>query len=448
MSPDIHPIDHPPPLGTVPARMYAQVIREERFGDPLHAFRIEEVDVPAIGPDECLVLVMAAGIHYNGIWATRGIPINLVELHRKHGDGGPFHIHGSDGSGIVYAVGPDVTGVRIGDEVVMHSGSWDVRCPEVRAGIDPTLTPTFRAWGYETNYGSFAQFTRVKAAQLLPKPAHLSWEAAASYMANAAAAYRALHGFPEHAVKPGQIVLIWGGAGGLGSQAIQLCRAAGAIPIAVVSSDSKAEFCLSLGARGVVDRTRFDHWGPLPPWDDAAAYGRWLAGAKAFREAIWEAVGARRNPQIVFEHPGEATLPTSCFVAQPADRVRAPRRGDAAHLVLRVRRRRDDHHLRGDHRVQRDARSAPPLDAPEALPGHPLREPPADPGDPRARLRARARSLPRAHGHLRRGPARAPAPPRDPRPARPHGRARLGAGARPRGYRRSAAPPGVKITIR
>lgn len=314
MSPDIHPIDHPPPLGTVPARMYAQVIREERFGDPLHAFRIEEVDVPAIGPDECLVLVMAAGIHHNGIWATRGIPINLIELHRKHGDGGPFHIHGSDGSGIVYAVGPDVTGVRIGDEVVMHSGSWDVRCPQVRAGIDPALTPTFRAWGYETNYGAFAQFTRVKAAQLLPKPAHLSWEAAAAYMANAATAYRSLHGFPEHAVKPGQIVLIWGGAGGLGSQAIQLCRAAGAIPIAVVSSDSKAEFCLSLGARGVVDRTRFDHWGPLPPWDDAAAYGRWLAGAKAFREAIWEAVGARRSPHIVVEHPGEATLPTSCFV--------------------------------------------------------------------------------------------------------------------------------------
>src|SRR5262249_35100009 len=160
------------------------------------------------------------------------------------------HIHGSDGSGIVYAVGPDVTGVRIGDEVVMHSGSWDVRCPEVRAGIDPALTPTFRAWGYETNYGAFAQFTRVKAVQLLPKPAPLPWEAAAAYMANAATAYRALHGFPEHAVKPGQIVLIWGGAGGFGSQAIQLCRAAGAIPIAVVSSDSKAEFCLSLGARG------------------------------------------------------------------------------------------------------------------------------------------------------------------------------------------------------
>ncbi len=314
MFPEILPIGQTPPLGQVPARMYAQVIREDRFGKPLDAFRVEEVDVPAIGRDECLVLVMAAGINYNGIWATRGSPVNLVRLHQKHNDGGPFHIGGSDGSGIVYAVGRDVRGVRIGDEVVLHGGSWDVDCPFIKAGVDPMLTPTFKIWGYETNYGSFAQFTRVKAAQILPKPAHLCWEEAAAYMGNAAAAYRALHGFPEHAVRPGEVVLIWGGAGGLGSQAIQLCKMAGAIPIAVVSSASKAEFCLALGAKGVVDRTRFDHWGPLPDWGDAAAYARWLAGAKAFREAVWMAVGAKRNPRIVFEHPGEATLPTSCFV--------------------------------------------------------------------------------------------------------------------------------------
>ena len=92
MSQEIHPIGHAPPLGQVPARMYAQVIREDRFGNPLDAFRVEEVDVPSIGRDECLVLVMAAGINYNGIWATRGSPVNLVRLHQKHNDGGPFHI--------------------------------------------------------------------------------------------------------------------------------------------------------------------------------------------------------------------------------------------------------------------------------------------------------------------------------------------------------------------
>ena len=310
----IYPIGQTPPLGEVPVRMYAQVIREDRFGDPIDAFRIEEVDVPRIDRDECLVLVMAAGINYNGIWASRGKPVNVVKLHQKHNDGGPFHIGGSDGAGIVYAVGADVSDVRVGDAVVLHSSSWDIKCPHIKAGRDPMLSPTAKIWGYERNYGSFAQFTRVKAAQLLPKPAHLSWEEAAAYMGNAAPAYRALHGFPEHALKPGQVVLIWGGAGGLGSQAIQVCKEAGGVPIAVVSSDSKADFCRALGARGVINRMNFDHWGVLPDWQDTAAYDKWLAGARAFRAAIWSAVGARQNPQIVFEHPGEATLPTSCFV--------------------------------------------------------------------------------------------------------------------------------------
>src|SRR5262249_11227970 len=148
---EVFQIGKAPPVGQVPARMFAQVIREDRFGSPLDAFRVEQVDVPRIGRDECLVLVMAAGINYNGIWATRGTPINLIRLHQKQNDGGPFHIGGSDGSGIVYAVGRDVRGVRIGDEVVLHGGSWDVDCPQIKAGADPMLTPTFKIWGYETN---------------------------------------------------------------------------------------------------------------------------------------------------------------------------------------------------------------------------------------------------------------------------------------------------------
>lgn len=321
MTSEIYPVGQIPPLGEIPSKMYAQVIREDRFGEPIKALQIEPVDVPMIGRDECLVLVMAAGVNYNTIWAASGKPVNVVRLHQKQHDGGAFHIGGSDGSGIVYKVGEDVTDVRVGDEVVMHAGWWDMSCPQIQAGVDEMLTPTVRMWGYETNYGSFAQFTRVKAHQVVPKPAHLSWEQAAAYMVNGAASYRSFYGFPEHALKEGQVVLIWGGAGGLGSQAIQLCKLAGAIPIAVISDDRKADFCLSMGAKGVVNRTKFRHWGMLPHWDDTAAYARWLEGARAFGEAIWEAVGARRNPRIVFEHPGEATLPTSCFVCDTGGMV-------------------------------------------------------------------------------------------------------------------------------
>lgn len=316
-----HPIGHVPPLGEVPEKMLAQVIREERFGEPQGAFKIEVVDVPRIGPDECLVLVMAAGVNYNGIWTSAGKPLNVIKLHEKSRDGGSFHIGGSDGSGIVYRVGERVRDVKVGDEVVMHGGAWDVSCPHVQAGLDPMFSPTFKIWGYETNYGSFAQYTRVKASQIIPKPSHLSWEQAAAYLGNGAAAYRALHGFQEHTVRAGDVVLIWGGAGGLGSQAIQLCKLAGALPVAVISDDSKAEFCRSLGAVGVVNRTKFEHWGVLPRWDDTAAYGKWQEGARAFGQEIWKAVGAKRNPRIVFEHPGESTLPTSCFVCDAGGMV-------------------------------------------------------------------------------------------------------------------------------
>ena len=92
------------------------------------------------------------------------------------------------------------------------------------------FAPTQQIWGYETNWGSFAQFTKVQAHQCLPKPPHLTWEEAAAYMLVGATAYRMLHGWPPNVVAPGEPVLIWGGAGGLGSMAIQIARAAGARP--------------------------------------------------------------------------------------------------------------------------------------------------------------------------------------------------------------------------
>ncbi len=294
--------------------MYAHTIREERFGDPVDAFCLEYVDTPEIGEDECLVAVMATGINYNGIWAGYGRPINVIDGHRRRGDHRGYHVAGSEASGIVYEVGSAVSTVKVGDHVVLHGGWWDCRCPRIRAGEDPMLTPSHLVWGYETNDGSFGQFTRVKAHQVLSKPAHLTWEEAAVYTVNGGAAYRGLFGFEEHRVRRGDVVLVWGGAGGLGTLAIQLVVAAGGRPIAVVSDDAKSECCRALGAVGVINRKKFDHWGVIPDWRDAEAYHQWLSGARAFGKEIWRVLGERRNPRIVFEHPGESTLPTSCFV--------------------------------------------------------------------------------------------------------------------------------------
>jgi crotonyl-CoA carboxylase/reductase len=198
---------------------------------------------------------------------------------------------------------------------------WDQSCPDVQRGVDPMYSPSFRIWGYESNYGSFAQFTRVQAHQCMPKPPHLSWEQAASYALVGATAYRMLHGWGRGAVKRGDVVLVWGGAGGLGSMAIQIARAAGATPIAVVSGKDKFEFCESLGAKGCIDRTEFDHWGMLPHWKDNVGYAKWLKGVRAFGAKLWEILGEKRNPSIVFEHPGESTLPTSMFVCDTGGMV-------------------------------------------------------------------------------------------------------------------------------
>jgi crotonyl-CoA carboxylase/reductase len=295
--------------------MLAQVVRRDRMGEPVDAFQIEEVGTPTIGPDEALIAVMAAGINFNNVWAAKGVPIDIIAVRQKAGSTDDFHVGGSDASGIVYAVGADVRNVEVGDEVVIHHGWWDPDDPWVKAGRDPMTAPSAKIWGYDgPNFGAFGQFAVVQAHQCMPKAERLTWEEAAAPSLVGTTAYRMLFGWPEHAVKEGDVVLIWGGSGGLGTQAIQLVAHAGGIPVAVVSNADKGAYCVSLGAKGYVDRTEFDHWGIPPHWTDAAGQKEWTAGVRAFGSKIWEVVGERRNPAIVFEHPGEETIPTSIFV--------------------------------------------------------------------------------------------------------------------------------------
>ncbi len=311
---DLYELGETPPLGHVPKQMYASLIRPERFGEPRQAFQIETVDVPTPGPKQVLVWVMAAGTNYNNVWAALGKPVNVIGARQRQGATEDFHIGGSDASGVVWAVGDEVTNVKVGDEVVLSCGMWDENAPDIQAGLDPIMSSSNKIWGYEENWGSFAQFTLVDHYQCFPKPKQLTWEAAAAYMLVGATAFRMLMGWPPHIVNPGDPVLIWGAAGGLGSMAIQIVREAGGIPIAVVSEESKYEFCLQLGAKGVINRREFNHWGRLPDVDDAEAFGTWMQGARAFGQKFWEVLGERKAPKLVFEHPGEATVPTSIFM--------------------------------------------------------------------------------------------------------------------------------------
>src|SRR6185295_15563845 len=162
MGKDIYELGEVPDLGVVPERMHAQLIRAERFGEPKDAFQLEQVKLPPLGPRDVLVYVMAAGVNYNNVWAALGIPVNVIKARQKAGELEDFHIGGSDASGVVWQVGKDVKNVKVGDEVVVHCGHWAPDDPLVVAGKDPMLAASTRIWGYETNFGSFAQFTRVQ----------------------------------------------------------------------------------------------------------------------------------------------------------------------------------------------------------------------------------------------------------------------------------------------
>jgi crotonyl-CoA carboxylase/reductase len=311
---DLYALGEMPPLGHVPANMHAWVVRRERHGKPDTAMQLEVVPTWEIGDSDVLVLVMAAGVNYNGVWACLGEPVSVFDSHRS-----PYAILGSDAAGIVWQVGRNVKRWKVGDEVVVHCNQDDGDDEECNGG-DPMFSPTQRIWGYETADGAFAQFTRVQAQQLMPRPKHLTWEESACYTLTLATAYRMLFGHPPHDLQPGQNVLVWGASGGLGSYAIQLINTAGANAIGVISDESKRDFVMDLGAKGVINRKDFNCWGQMPTVN-TPEYKAWFDEARKFGKAIWEITGKGVNVDMVFEHPGESTFPVSTFVVKKGGMV-------------------------------------------------------------------------------------------------------------------------------
>ena len=287
---------------SLPSTMQAWVVREERHGDPIDAMKLETVPVPKPGVGEVIIKVKAAGINYNHVWACKGKPAKISALHPDE----PLHIGGSDASGIVAAVGDGVRRWKVGDEVVTHPNQSCGQCAACN-GFEPLSCLEQKAWGFETSWGSFGQYAKVQAQQLLPKPPNLSWAEASCYGLKLFTAYRML--FVNCEIKPNDRVLVWGASGGLGSYAIQLCRAVSAIPICVISSPRKEAYCRSFGAEIFIDRTEFPYLNAIPapisPTEDMRKFRRKL-----------RAVAGGRDPDIVFEHVGASTFSTSVFVAR------------------------------------------------------------------------------------------------------------------------------------
>jgi crotonyl-CoA reductase len=283
--------------------------------DPRKSLLVREVPTPQPGPGEALVAVMASSVNYNTVWSSIFEPVSTFAFLRKYGRISPsakrhdlpYHVLGSDLSGVVLRTGPGVTKWVPGQEVVAHCLSVELESPD--GHNDTMLDPEQRIWGYETNFGGLAELALVKANQLMPKPRHLTWEEAASPGLVNSTAYRQLVSRNGAGMKQGDVVLIWGAGGGLGSYATQYALNGGAIPVCVVSSEAKAETCRRLGVQHVINRSAEEYrfWRDEHTQDER----EW----RRFGARIRELTGGE-DPDIVFEHPGRETFGASVYVAR------------------------------------------------------------------------------------------------------------------------------------
>jgi crotonyl-CoA reductase len=313
-------------LGAVPIpdSYRAAVVRKSETGmfegmesadkDPRRSLHVEEVAVPELAPDEAYVAVMASAINFNTVWTSIFEPLPtflfLERLGRESRWGArhdlPYHVVGSDAAGVVVRVGSAVRKWKPGDRVTIHCNYIDDQDPS--SHDDAMLADNQRIWGFESNFGGLADLTVVKANQLMPKPAHLSWEEAACNALCNSTSYRMLVSHHGANMKQGDTVLIWGATGGLGGYAVQYVLNGGGIPVGVVSSADKVKLLEGLGCEAVIDRKAagYKFWSDEHTQDER----EWRRFGKDVRGLLGE------DPDIVFEHPGRSTMGASVFVAK------------------------------------------------------------------------------------------------------------------------------------
>ena len=297
--------------------MWAGVPSKQK--DPRQSIHIGEVPTPELAPDEAYVAVMASSINFNTVWTSIFEPISTFgalkrlaresEWARRHDL--PYHVVGSDASGVVLRVGSAVRNWKPGDRVTVHCNHVDDQDPS--SHDDSMMGNNQRIWGYETNFGGLADLAVVKANALMPKPAHLSWEEAAVNALCNSTSYRMLVSANGARMKQGDVVLIWGATGGIGAYATQYVLNGGGIPVCVVSNAEKADILRNMGVEHIIDRAAagYQFWKDEHTHDES----EWRRLGKDIRDLCGE------DPDIVFEHPGRNTFAASTYVTKKGGTV-------------------------------------------------------------------------------------------------------------------------------
>lgn len=299
------------------ADMWEGVASEDK--DPTRSLHVGEVDTPELAPDEVYVAVMASAINFNTVWTSIFEPLPtfgfLDRLGRESVWGArhalPYHVVGSDASGVVVRVGSAVRNWKPGDRVTLHCNYVDDQDPS--AHDDSMLAANQRIWGFETNFGGLADLTVAKANQLMPKPEHLSWEEAACNALCNSTSYRMIVSPNAGNLQQGEAVLVWGATGGIGGYASQYVLNGGGIPVGVVSSPERVKLLNAMGVENVIDRKEagYQFWKDEHTQDES----EWRRLGKDIRGLIG------RDVDMVFEHPGRSTFGASVFAAARGGRI-------------------------------------------------------------------------------------------------------------------------------
>ena len=306
--------------------------------DPRRSLHVGEVPLPELAPDEAYVAVMASSINFNTVWTSIFEPLSTFGFLDRLGKEGAwaarhardYHVVGSDAVRRRAAHGSAVRNWKPGDKVTVHCNYVDDQDPS--AHDDSMLAANQRIWGFESNFGGLADLAVVKANQLMPKPAHLTWEEAAVNALCNSTSYRMLVSHHAAPHEQGEAVLIWGATGGIGGYAVQYVLNGGGIPVGVVSSPERAELLQAMGVEAVIDRKAdgYQFWSDEHTQDE----GEWRRLGKDIRGLI-------------------GRTPTSCSSTR-AVHVRR--------LGVRRQARRHDRHVCGHVGLHDRVRQPPPLD--------------------------------------------------------------------------------------